>query len=270
MSRSRTWNLRLNLDSFNAAFAALADDPERSQFLAGLSRGMNGGMTRDGLSFPFQEGFLLGSEMRDEAEALRQANTINGLKGGSPSHKGRIESPPGAPIGEGGMNRSGTLSLNPLIPETNNQNPQIREPIPPPSKSAGRRKSTSRSEGGSLEEILGGGKGTVNFEAYWRLAGTFGVAKNPAPKTSARLYVEAIGKGATVERIQNRAENLRRANSDEKYMPQLAKWLEGEGYLAPDAPLGGKASRLLEPSPMVREYMEQNRAFFGGVEDVPA
>ena len=69
--RDRIWNLRINLDAFNAAFAALAEDGERGQFLAGLSRGMNAGALRDGASAPFLEGFQFGLSMREEAEAFQ-------------------------------------------------------------------------------------------------------------------------------------------------------------------------------------------------------
>ena len=84
MARSRTWRLGLNLDEFNAAFAALGDDPERSHFLAGLSRGMNGGSQRDGVNTSFSEGFTLGQSMRKEAESFRELKTKTGSLGGRP------------------------------------------------------------------------------------------------------------------------------------------------------------------------------------------
>jgi hypothetical protein len=83
----------------------------------------------------------------------------------------------------------------------------------------------------SLDEILGKHK-----DAYWALATIFGgQLKNPAPKTTAALYVQAL-KVVSAEVIQAKAQGLARSNSDIKFMPQLAKWLEGQGYLNPDLP----------------------------------
>ena len=85
----------------------------------------------------------------------------------------------------------------------------------------------------SLEDILKGGKGTIFWEAYWKLVGLFGPAKNPAPKTTARLYMSATV-GYHPDHIQEKAEVLSKATSERKYLPQLAKWLEGGGYLNPN------------------------------------
>ncbi len=102
----------MNLDAFNADFAALADDDERGQFLSGLSVGMNEGHPRVSAADPFIEGYTLGKSMRDEAEALRNKSTEDGAKGGYWKHKnGNVaplvpplskeqSSPPaGAPLG---------------------------------------------------------------------------------------------------------------------------------------------------------------------------
>jgi hypothetical protein len=72
-----------------------------------------------------------------------------------------------------------------------------------------------------------------------------GRAKNPAPKTTARQYVNAIQAGTTAERIQDQAQAQRNTISEEKYMPMLATWLEGQGYLTPDLPKseGARASK---------------------------
>lgn len=70
MTKPRTWNLRLNIDVFNASVAALGDDQERAQFLTGMSCGMNGGCPRPGAPSALLEGFSVGSEMRKEAEAF--------------------------------------------------------------------------------------------------------------------------------------------------------------------------------------------------------
>ena len=78
--RARCWNLRLNLDIFNAAFAALDDQADRSDFLMGLSRGMNGGKVKEDCSDPMSVGFSIGEAMRSEAEGFREQSAINGAK----------------------------------------------------------------------------------------------------------------------------------------------------------------------------------------------
>lgn len=84
MARARTWNLRINLDEFNAAFATLCDERDRSDFLAGLSRGMNGGSEREGASPSFADGLRLGHVMRGEAEEFRAGKQAVGMLGGRP------------------------------------------------------------------------------------------------------------------------------------------------------------------------------------------
>lgn len=83
----------------------------------------------------------------------------------------------------------------------------------------------------SLESILGG-KDSPAWTSYWKLAGLFGPGKNPAPKTTAKLYAYAIV-GFHPDHLLEKAQELVKATSEQKYLPQLAKWLEGEGYRNP-------------------------------------
>lgn len=80
MSRARCWKLQINLDTFNASFAALDTAEEKADFLTGLSRGMNGGKVKDDCSDPMSVGFAVGSDMRQEAEGFRLNASINGSK----------------------------------------------------------------------------------------------------------------------------------------------------------------------------------------------
>lgn len=80
MTRARCWNLRFNLDIFNAAFASLDTDQERSDFLVGFSRGVNAGKVKDDCSDPMSVGFAIGTEMRGEAEGFRAKSVENGSK----------------------------------------------------------------------------------------------------------------------------------------------------------------------------------------------
>jgi hypothetical protein len=86
----------------------------------------------------------------------------------------------------------------------------------------------------NLEQILGP-HGSDDGNAYWKLVGVFGAAKNPAPTQTAQAFVNAKLK-VEVHSILAKAQNLRDSLSDSKYMPQLQKWLDGQGYLNPDAP----------------------------------
>jgi hypothetical protein len=110
----------MNLDVFNAAFAALDDDTERSRFLVGLSRGMNGGSIK-GSHDALTAGFRVGEEMRHEAENFRAKKTLDGLKGGRP----RINQDGNQVVNQDG-NQNGTQSsiLNPLTSE------RQAEPLP--------------------------------------------------------------------------------------------------------------------------------------------
>jgi len=80
MTRARCWKLQINLDTFNAAYAALDGPQEQSEFLIGLSRGMNGGKVKDDCPDSMAVGFAIGGEMRQEAEGFRMAASINGSK----------------------------------------------------------------------------------------------------------------------------------------------------------------------------------------------
>ncbi|WP_285570012.1 hypothetical protein [Geothrix limicola] len=90
-----------------------------------------------------------------------------------------------------------------------------------------------------LEAILGP-KGSPDDLAYWKLVGIFGAAKNPAPTQTAQAFVNAM---MTIppHSILAKAQNLRDSLSGPQFMPQLQKWLDGQGYLNPDAPSAGMA-----------------------------
>lgn len=97
MRNNRTWNLRLNLDAFNAATAALADATERLAFLAGLMQGVNGAQLRPSAPPAMTEGFAFGLSMRQEAEAHRARMSAKGRAGGLTTNKKRQEKAPPPP-----------------------------------------------------------------------------------------------------------------------------------------------------------------------------
>lgn len=152
---------------------------------------------------------------QEKYEATVQRNRTNGSKGGRPKKP------------------TGLILENPKKTNHNHNLKEERKDVPAKRVP----KETQKAKTETLEEILQGGKGTPMWEAYWMLVATFGgQSKNPAPKTTARLYADALRAGATQERIQNRAQGLRNGTTEAKFMPQLKNWLEGQGYLTPDLP----------------------------------
>lgn len=215
MTRARCWNLRINLDEFNAACWALTTQEEKSLFLCGLLAGMNGAEVNHEVTSRFTNGHTIGKAMRDEAEAYRMAKSAIGKLGGRPSDK------------------KVNHEVNLLVNHDGTQSP-IPNPILKDEKitTVPRKRVTKPKDEVSLEAILDG-KGSPLWEAYWKLAGIFGPAKNPSPKATARLYHLALDGGFKVEHLHEKALELVKATSEQKYLPQLAKWLEGEGYRNP-------------------------------------
>lgn len=125
-------------------------------------------------------------------------------------------------------------------------------------KTVPRKRVTKLKDEATLESILDG-KGSPLWEAYWELVGIFGPAKNPAPKTTARLYRLALEHELMVEDLHVKAQELLKATSDPKYLPQLAKWLEGEGYRNPNqVPITQKSTRRTHEADDI--FMEQIKA----------
>ena len=81
MARSRTWNLRLNVDEFNVAYAALDSPQERADWLTGFYKALNRA-TLSGGSQAMSAGFEFAQQMVDEAEAFREKAAVAGSKGG--------------------------------------------------------------------------------------------------------------------------------------------------------------------------------------------
>jgi hypothetical protein len=87
-----------------------------------------------------------------------------------------------------------------------------------------------------LKELLGD-----HYDQYWILASLWTKDKNHRPMESAMRYMDHIHVGATDAQILAEGHRLKRTTSDPKYMPQLAKWLAGQDFLAappPDLPTG--------------------------------
>ena len=103
----------------------------------------------------------------------------------------------------------------------------------PPPREAPPKKRTPAPLKPKLEAILGP-KGSPDEVNYWKLVGIFGAAKNPAPTQTAQAFVDALLK-VPVHSILAKAQNLKDTLSGPQYMPQLLKWLDGQGYMNPDA-----------------------------------
>lgn len=132
MARARTWKLHLNLDTFNAAYAALDGPQEQSDFLTGLSRGMNAGKVKDDCPDPMAVGFSIGYEMRQDAEAFIEASSNAGKK--SVEAKSNRIQPPYQPPYQGSLNQSiihnpQSIQTTPLPPKRGRRT-KVIEPIP--------------------------------------------------------------------------------------------------------------------------------------------
>lgn len=227
--------MRFNLDTFNAAYSVLDDDQEKAQFLTGFSRGLNGAAARDGAPEAHSSGFLIGSGMRQEAVlASARGAEFAKRKGTQRGPSGDPEGTHGGPSGEGvGLPEGPGLRIKDC-PSQEVPVPRL-EPVPTRKPRSERKPLKAAS---SLDEMLGELKAP-----YWKLVSTFGgPAKNPAPKTTAQLYTSALAEeGITAEILQAKAEGLKASCSDPKFMPMLRTWLDGQGYLNPDAPSAGSA-----------------------------
>lgn len=258
----------MNLDEFNALVSSFYSDADRALALQGLTLGCNGGACPDGAPDAFRRACELGSGWRTEAEEYRTGRAENGAKGGRPKSKPCGSQMVPTPEPHGNHNETQSPIPNPL-PEQ----PKIQ---PPPKAQKPARKDKTQK---SLDGILGDHK-----ESYWKLVALFGPTKNPAPKTTARLYVNAIT-AFPPEQILAKAQALVHGTSDPKYLPQLARWLEGEGYRNPDslpkmAP-ASKTSRAHEADAsflaqldglgrVSGDYLGQNQDFFKRAENVQA
>lgn len=246
---ARIWSMRFNSDGFNHAYAGLDTDEEKAHFVTGFYRGTNGVPLKDGQPAPMVTGHAFGLKMREDAEASLALAAINGAKKGK--GKGTQKAPSREPEGslEGASMEPGGLGSGSL------EGPGLRFKDPfqegtsylvgtstPPQAPAKKKPRSEDKPTPKLESILGPAD-SVDARLYWKLVGIFGSNKNPAPTQTAQAFVDAICKNDVVA-ILAKAQNLRDSLSGPQYMPQLLKWLEGQGYLNPDAtPAKGGAEK---------------------------
>jgi len=251
MKLARTWKLQFNLDEFNSEYMGLSTDQDKAQWLCGFGNGLNNSRLREGVEPCFASGYGFGKGMRDEAEAFRANKSVNGAKGGRPRAAEPAYGAEAQPVtfSEAMVNQSSTQSTNPIstIPDIPPSPNEGRYPL-----SGARLGEDCVLPGQSCEEILGG-VGTAVWEDYWRLVAVFGERKNGRPKETAALYVEALKHGAEAESILARAKSLKEGTSDPRYMPGLARWLSGQGYLNPLSSRGSSVRCKDEPDSRAEE-----------------
>lgn len=68
---ARTWNLRMNLDEFNAVVAGLYVDKDRALALQGLSLGCNGGICSEDAPAPLRMAWEVAIAWRQEADGYK-------------------------------------------------------------------------------------------------------------------------------------------------------------------------------------------------------
>lgn len=85
MASKRIWNVRLNVDAFNASMASFDSDQERLSFLGGLHSGLNGGCKKDGKSDAWVAGWGIAENCLSEAKAFsdKQRERVNNRYHGS-------------------------------------------------------------------------------------------------------------------------------------------------------------------------------------------
>jgi len=191
---------------------------DKGSLLNGFLLGCNAGTMPEQCSNLVQTGFKLGSKCREEAEG----HSLRMAKGGKASVESRRKS-----LGttQPSNNARTMLEQRPNQSSIPNLLSTKEKDVPAPRKRVTKHKEPIPVE--SLSSILQGKE-----DSYWKLAGLFGPTKNPSPKVTARLYVTAILEFAP-DQIHEKALELVKATSEQKYLPQLAKWLEGEGYRNP-------------------------------------
>ena len=260
---ARTFSLMANIDELNAAWMVLRSVQDKADFLDGQVHGVNQAAALEGMSPSYCSGFKVGSDWRAKTEEYRRQQSENGKLGGRPSTKSGGLPP---------LNRR--LGGAKAMPKLSDTGLQITDPLPREELNGRVRTGKRKAGSESLEAILGGGKGTPTHEGYWKLVETFGGAtKNPAPKATAKLYADAITTGTTPELILSKAQELRNATSDSKYMPQLRTWLEGEGWrnpsLPPPAPGMQRTAAGIsnQRDELAADYLAQNAQFFNGGTD---
>lgn len=129
----RTWNLRINLDTFNSAYARLFEASDHSDFLNGLYRGMNRGKVPPECSDAMAMGFEIGADMRAEAEAYIERSAEMGRKSAA-RKSNKIEGPCQGPT-------QGPYRVTP--DQSTIHNPQSTNNPLPPKKKRIKRETTS-------------------------------------------------------------------------------------------------------------------------------
>lgn len=120
--------------------------------------------------------------------------------------------------------------------ELPNEKPSKSPPTPPRGKP---RPKPAAAPEPSLEEILGG-KGSKNWERYWKLAQLWPSEKNPAPKRSARAFLKAMeqmqGKEPAVywaaQAYREKHEDPTGRDDRTRFMKLFETWLAEEGWQA--------------------------------------
>jgi hypothetical protein len=206
MARQRTWNLRLNVDEFNNAFAKLNGAGEESDFLRGLWKALNSGILPGGASDPSAAGFDFGVLMMDEAEAFRERAAQAGSKGGF-SKAARVATLPLHRT----LDSSYTVPSSQNVPnpqsfnykqQTTTEPPSAAEPPRPPK---GRKpKATASMMGEEFQSFL---------DLVWK----------PYPSRRRVGTDELMGKGKQQEAFQRAKDLLKREGKDWVWLGQVVQ-----------------------------------------------
>jgi len=130
MSHPRAWNLRLNLDEFNALAVSLYADADRALALQGMTLGANGGSLPEGVPDALRRGWNLGARMYQEAleyqalQAERGRASAEKRRQSTGSAQPQRSEPPFEPALEPPFDDSSNLTTI-----DNRQSPELQSPI---------------------------------------------------------------------------------------------------------------------------------------------
>lgn len=241
---ARIWNLRFNLDEFNAAMATLSDDSDRSSFLIGMSCGCNAGKAKDAPQ-AWVDGYAMGSAMRSEADGYVALKSEAGKKSAEARRTVFGTAQPQKPILEQTSNSARTdpeqTSNTPSNSARTNPQSTIKEKEP---TVLGVRERKPREKkpttGPSIAEILktdGTHDGDRLHDRYWITARFWDSTKNPKPREAAieyrKLYdakqnLREVADGASAYRASFLPPN--RQKDETQYMIGFLEWLKQEGW----------------------------------------
>lgn len=126
---SRIWNLRLNLDEFNALVGMAFSETDKANTLNGLMAGLNGASLPEGCSSGVRAAFEVASRWRQEAEGFVNSQSIAG-KASAEARKKKFGSAQPPKVVRTGFEQASNLTTIHNPQSINDNPPTEKEPSP--------------------------------------------------------------------------------------------------------------------------------------------